>query len=195
MGKKIAAERLFQPWKLMITEPLFPFQPLLKPRESQLRLLRLIRKPLLPIIFISIYSAILMLIVLPLLILKSGLESALLTTIAPVYANSLFILVLIYFSPFWKRMGKRQRIGLISDLLLCPPYAINAAQKIVSSVKLNIALRNFFVCSIGISREYAPTRDVIDYLTLERAFLNDSPEVRALTQLDEKLSEWPSDPE
>jgi hypothetical protein len=190
-GKNISAERIFQPWKIMVTEPLLPFDPLQKPRQSQLRLIRLIRFILQPFIIICVYDAILMLLVLPILILISGTMNALLMIGPLIYANSLLLIVLIYFSPFWKRLSLRERIGIITDLLLCPPYAINVAQKIAASIKYEVALKDFFVCSTNITLDYAPARDVADFLTLERGFSMDCPAILALIQLDKEYGEWP----
>jgi len=190
-SKNISAERIFKPWKIMVTEPLLPFDPLQKPRQSQLRLIRLIRFILHPFIIVGVYDAILMLLVLPILILMSGTMSALLMIGPLVYANSLLIVVMIYFSPFWKRLSLRERIGITTDLLLCPPYAINVAQKIAASIKFEVALKDFFSCSIDITHDYAPAKEVADFLTLERGFSDDCPAIQALIQLDKKFGEWP----
>ncbi len=190
-GKNISAERIFQPWKIMVTEPLLPFDPLQKPRQSQLRLIRLIGFILHPFIIVGVYDAILMLLVLPILILMSGTMSALLVIGPLVYANSLLIVVMIYFSPFWKRLSLRDRISFISDLLLCPPYAINVAQKIATSINFKINLKDFFVCSTSITHDYAPARDVAEFLTLERGFSEDCSDIYALTQFDKKFDESP----
>jgi hypothetical protein len=175
VGRVLSFSRLFQPWQLIRTERLAVSTPWLEPRESQIRYIRLLRASIQPVVFFSICNGLLLLFVLPILTASYGLSGALLFCAPLVYLNSLFILVRVYFSSARRRMMKMSWVGFISDFLLCPPYSINAGQRVFQLYELPFRMSDFMIHFDAKDGVNAPLRDIHSHLAFEREEVNGQP--------------------
>lgn len=185
-GKTVTAERLFQPWSLVVTEPVLPLSPT-TPKQSQLRQIRVIRANLMPAVILSCFNGALLLCAFPYMTVSFGLFAAIKYLALPIYINSLFLLIFAFSSPFKKRISIKQKIEFVSDLLLCPPFSVNAAQKLLTFIHPDMNLRSFIDDSTRTTRRTEPIEEISDYLLYDVGLPKNSPEIIMLAELSSNI--------
>jgi hypothetical protein len=162
-------EKLFRPWRCVVREPLGLAAPWLKPRSSQLRYIALLNRSMLPVTILALYNGLLLLVVFPVLVIFTGLSSALVSLAPLVYLNIVAILLSIYFSPARKRLSRKSWLTFYSDFFLCPPYSINACSRVFAQYRIPFKLLDFML-HVEKERPFSvPLQPMVDFLQFHGA--------------------------
>lgn len=179
---KIWFIRFFRPWILYRLESISGIRPNRKPKNSQIRYLRAIKKQIHILATLGSINATLILIIFPIASYFLPLSYCVIIILPIIYINSIMMIVKIKRMKIWKSFNIERKIGVIADLFITPISSINIAQKIFLVFDLKFRLSDFITYHVDEIGCYSQLQSIRDFLIEDLCMPADSVEILEMTE-------------